>query len=59
MNATVVKARNIAEEQNAFLLDQFENPDNILAQNITGREILKQIEWVDFFLLLGSALEVP
>jgi cysteine synthase A len=50
VNAAVHKAREIADEHNAFLLNQFRNPDNIKAHHATGREILSQARHVDVFV---------
>jgi cysteine synthase A len=50
VRATVMKASQVAEERKAFLLDQFRNPDNVKAHNITGREILRQAGKVDVFV---------
>lgn len=50
VNETLQKAKQVAEENNAFLLNQFENQDNIKAHNITGKEILDQVGNVDIFV---------
>lgn len=50
VNAAVMKANMMSDELNAFLLNQFNNQDNILAQVQTGKEILAQIEHVDVFV---------
>ena len=47
--AVVAKANELVEKRGAFLLNQFQTPDNVKAQNITGREILNQIDHVDAF----------
>jgi cysteine synthase len=49
VSAVVDKANRLAEKRGAFLLNQFQTPDNVKAQNITGREILCQVETVDVF----------
>ncbi len=44
MSGAVLKARQIAENENAFMPDQFSNPANVLAHKLgTGPEILKQM----------------
>ena len=48
--STVLKAREIAEEKKAFLLNQFKNVDNIRAHHSTGKEILNQVGEVDTFV---------
>jgi cysteine synthase A len=50
INATVEKAYRIADEQGAFLLNQFQNPDNPKAHHSTGKEILSQVGVVDVFI---------
>jgi len=50
MNAPVEKARSIARKKKLFLLNQFENPDNVESQVITGKEILRQVKKVDAFV---------
>ena len=45
----VAKANEVVESRNAFLLNQFATPDNVKAQNITGREIIDQLGQVDAF----------
>jgi cysteine synthase A len=49
VTAVVAKANELVEERGAFLLNQFATPDNVKAQNITGREILDQLDRVDAF----------
>ena len=50
VTAVVEKANQLIEERGAFLLNQFQTPDNVQAQNITtGSEILEQIDRVDAF----------
>lgn len=48
--ATVQKAKRISEDHDAFLLNQFNNPDNIKSQHTIGIEILSQVEQVDVFI---------
>jgi cysteine synthase A len=50
INATVEKARKVAEERGAYLLNQFKNPDNPKAHHSTGKEILNQVRKVDVFV---------
>jgi cysteine synthase A len=50
INATVEKAKKVALERGAFLLNQFENPENPRAHYVTGREILTQAGLVDVFV---------
>lgn len=50
IKATVEKARILAEERDAFLLDQFRSPDNPAAHHVTGKEILDQLGAVDVFV---------
>lgn len=49
MSVPVKKAKAIAKKK-AFLLNQFENPDNVKSHLITGREILRCVERVDAFV---------
>lgn len=49
VTAVVAKANELVETRGAFLLNQFATPDNVKAQNITGREILDQLGQVDAF----------
>jgi cysteine synthase A len=49
VTAVVAKANELVEARGAFLLNQFATPDNVKAQNITGREILDQLGRVDAF----------
>ena len=50
INATVEKARTLAEERGAFLLNQFKSSDNPAAHHVTGKEILDQLGAVDVFV---------
>jgi len=44
------EARKYAAEKNALYTDQFSNPLNVKAQEITGFEIVNQIKNADFFV---------
>lgn len=50
MKATVKRAKEIVRKKKAFYLNQFENPDNVKAQKITGREVLNQLKNADAFV---------
>lgn len=51
MKGAVEKAKELVQELNGFMPNQFENENNILAhQETTGKEILNQMENVDFFV---------
>jgi cysteine synthase A len=41
------KAEEIAQEPNTFMPHQFNNPNNVIAQEKTGRELLEQVGSVD------------
>jgi cysteine synthase A len=47
LKEAIEKAEEIAKKPKTFIARQFSNPDNIKAQEKTGREILKQIGPVD------------
>lgn len=56
--AVVEKANEVVEKRGAYLLNQFATPDNVKAQNITGREILDQLGPVDAFCAgIGEVLK--
>jgi cysteine synthase A len=50
INSTVEKARVVASDRGAYLLNQFKNPDNPKAHHVTGKEILNQAGFVDVFV---------
>jgi cysteine synthase A len=50
IQAVVDKAKEVKDQRGAFLLDQFNNPDNKKAHQITGNEILRQVKKVDAFV---------
>jgi cysteine synthase A len=50
INTTVEKAYKVAEQQGAYLLNQFQNLDNPKAHHSTGKEILYQVGAVDVFI---------
>ncbi|MEM5793099.1 MAG: cysteine synthase A [Candidatus Aenigmatarchaeota archaeon] len=51
MAGAVNKAKEIAKKMKAFLPNQFENEYNIIAhQETTGREILRQVSKIDYFV---------
>lgn len=50
IKGTIEKAKQVAKNKRAFLLNQFENPDNVRSHEITGKEILEQVKNVDAFV---------
>ncbi|MCS7135223.1 MAG: cysteine synthase A [Candidatus Aenigmarchaeota archaeon] len=51
MKGAVEKAMKLAKKMNAFMPNQFENENNILAhKETTGKEILRQVKRVDIFV---------
>jgi cysteine synthase B len=57
IKSAITEARRIAEEEGAYLLDQFGSPDNPLCHyETTGVEILRQLPEVDVFVCgLGTS----
>jgi len=50
IGAVVEKARELAAERGAYMLNQFRNTDNIKAHHVTGEEILAQADAVSVFV---------